>query len=150
MLEAGRAPRPPGRLRARTRTLAFAAALLGLVVAAGVISAVALRGHGSLTVTAVAVAPASPPPAHRCGETVRLVGTIITNGRGGTVTYQWTRSDGTTSPVQRVRIAIGSRSARVLLLWSFRGPGTTRATATLRVLSPSVREASTSFAYSCR
>lgn len=106
--------------------------------------------HGTFAVTAVAVAPASQPAPGRCNITVSVVGTIVTSGGAGTASYQWTRSDGTTSPVQTVTVASGQSSAQVHLNWSFRGRGTIHATATLRVLSPSVRASSTSFVYSCR
>ena len=56
--------------------------------AGAIVATLLLRGHGSFAVTAVAVAPASPPPSHRCHVTVAIVGTIITNGRGGAVTCQ--------------------------------------------------------------
>jgi hypothetical protein len=97
----------------------------------------------------VAVAPASQPRPGHCDVTVNVVGTIVTNGRGGTVMYQWTRSDGTTSPVQTATIASGRLSEQVHLYWTIRGSGTVHARATLRVISPSVKAASTSFVYSC-
>jgi hypothetical protein len=129
----------------------FLVALAALAVVAAVVTALALRGsHGAFAVTAVAVAPSSPPPSHKCNVAVEMVGTIVTNGNGGTVTYQWTRSDGTTSPVQTVQVASGRRSEQVLLHWTISGPGSIQAKATLRVLSPSVKAASTSFPYSCR
>jgi hypothetical protein len=130
----------------------FLVALAALAVVAAVVTALALRGShgGGLAVTAVAVAPSSPPPSHECHIAVEVVGTIVTNGNGGTVTYQWTRSDGTTSPVQTTQVASGRRSAQVFLHWTISGPGTIQAKATLRVLSPSVKAASTSFPYSCR
>ena len=130
----------------------FLVGLAALAVVAAVVTALALRVHGSgaFTVTAVAVAPSSPPPSHKCDIAVEVVGTIVTNGNGGTVTYQWTRSDGTTSPVQTVQVTSGRKSEQVFLHWTIRGPGSTQAKATLRVLSPSVKAASTSFPYSCR
>jgi hypothetical protein len=38
----------------------------------------------------------------------------------------------------------------VVLLWSFDGPGTLNATATLEVLAPQQRSAAVTFAYRCR
>jgi len=121
-----------------------------LAVIGAAITFVVLRPHGSLAVTAVAVAPAIPPRPGQCDVTVNVVGTIVTNGRGGALTYQWTRSDGTTSPVQTAMITSGRLSDQVHLYWTIRGRGTIHASAKLRVLSPSVRAASTSFVYSCR
>lgn len=140
---------PPGARRPRRRRAIVSAFLLLAAVGAAA-TFVLLRPHGALTVTAVAVAPARSPGPGQCDVTVNVVGTIVTNGRGGAVTYQWTRSDGTTSPVQTVMIAGGRLSEQVHLYWTIRGRGTIHASARLRVLTPSLQAASTSFVYSCR
>jgi hypothetical protein len=139
----------PGRRQPRSRW-AIAGIFVLLAAIAAAVTFALLRPHGALAVTAVAVAPASPPRLGQCDVTVNVVGTIVTNGRGGAVTYQWTRSDGTTSPVQTAVIASGRTSEQVHLYWTIRGRGTIHASAKLRVLSPSVQAASTSFVYSCR
>jgi serine/threonine-protein kinase len=137
-------------LRRRRGRWAIAGVFVLLAVIGAAITFVVLRPRGSLAVTAVAVAPAIPPRPGQCDVTVNVVGTIVTNGRGGALTYQWTRSDGTTSPVQTAMITSGRLSDQVHLYWTIRGRGTIHASAKLRVLSPSVRAASTSFVYSCR
>ena len=139
---------PRSRRRLGTWTIVGAFVVLALIGAA--ITFVVLRPHGALTVTAVAVAPVRPPQPGQCDVTVNVVGTIVTNGRGGSVMYQWTRSDGTTSPVQTAQISRGRLSEEVHLYWTIRGRGTIHASAKMRVISPSVQAASTSFVYSCR
>jgi hypothetical protein len=96
----------------------------------------------------VAVAPAQLP-GDQCNVTVTVVGTIQTNSRGGTVSYQWIRSGGLTTPISAVTAANGHATVRVYLRWSFRGTGTYRAGATLRVLTPGVARGHTAFTYLC-
>jgi hypothetical protein len=106
------------------------------------------RAHDHLKVTAVAVAPAQLP-GKQCNVTVTVVGTIETNGRGGTVSYEWIRSGGLTSPVSAVTAATGHARVQVYLRWTFRGSGTYHAGATLRVLTPEVASGHTAFTYLC-
>ncbi|MFC4036712.1 hypothetical protein ACFO3J_35535 [Streptomyces polygonati] len=84
-----------------------------------------------------------------CHSTARIIGTLRTSGGAGTVRYRWRRSDGTVSDELRQRVAKGHRSTDVPLLWSFDGPGSLTATATLEVLGPQQRSASTTFRYRC-
>jgi serine/threonine protein kinase len=141
-------PTPPPRRPKRRRWRAAASTF----VTAAIIGAVAVilwqRAHDQLKVTAVAVAPAQPP-GNRCNITVSVVGTIETNGHGGTVSYEWIRSGGFTSPVSAVTAASGHAPVRVYLRWTFRGSGTYHAGATLRVLTPGVASGHTSFTYAC-
>lgn len=84
-----------------------------------------------------------------CGRTADIVGTLTTDGRPGTVTYRWVRSDGTTSGVLREVLSRGQKRARIHLLWTFEGKGTYEATAALRILTPEARTASVRFTYDC-
>ncbi|MFC8663922.1 hypothetical protein [Streptomyces sp. NPDC057199] len=84
-----------------------------------------------------------------CGGTADIVGVITTNGRPGTLSYRWVRSDGTTSAVLREVMPGGQKKARVHLLWTFRGEGRYRAQAELHVLSPSRHTATIHFVYDC-
>src|SRR5262249_59704155 len=93
-----RGTRPARAPRRRRRQWTFTAVLLVLALAGAVIANMLARSHGTFAVTAVAVAPANPPAPNQCHVTVDVVGTIVTNGHGGTVTYQWTRSGGGTPP----------------------------------------------------
>jgi hypothetical protein len=105
------------------------------------------RAGSGLTVESVSVT--SRASAAACDDTVDVTGVITTNGRAGTVTYRWVRSDGTTSGVLREVLPSGRKQARVHLLWTFRGEGLYRARATLRVLTPSGETAGTRFTYDC-
>lgn len=84
-----------------------------------------------------------------CDSTADIVGVITTNGRPGTLSYRWVRSDGTTSAVLSEVMPGGQKKARVHLLWTFRGEGHYRAQAELHVLSPSRHTATIRFVYDC-
>jgi hypothetical protein len=122
---------------------------LTLAIIAAVAVVLWLRTHEVFKVTSVAVAPAALP-GDKCNVTVDVVGTIVTNGHGGQVTYQWVRNGTLTSPVATALVGSGQTTAPLHLSWSFNGKGTYQATAELRVLSPEVASAKTTFTYSCR
>jgi hypothetical protein len=81
---------------------------------------------------------------------VDIVGLVRTNGRPGTLSYRWTRSDGTASGVLREGVVRGQRQARLHLLWTFQGEGHYTARAELQILSPAHRTVVTEFTYDCR
>ncbi|GAA4543737.1 hypothetical protein [Streptomyces collinus] len=89
------------------------------------------------------------PAALGCGGTADLVGLVTTNGRPGTLSYRWIRSDGTASGVLKEELVRGQRQARLHLRWTFEGPGHRTARAELRILSGTGRTATTGFAYDC-
>lgn len=153
----GAANRPPAwpagqsrqhRRRRRGRLRALASGLLTLALLAGVGGYLWWERQNPLVVTAAVVAPAEPP-GDQCDVTVDVVGTVQTNGRGGTVTYQWIRSDGETSAVLDQSVPDGNASTQVHLFWSFSGQGRYQATATLKILAPTPIEASGEFTYAC-
>jgi hypothetical protein len=84
-----------------------------------------------------------------CGQTERLSAVIATNGGSGKLTYQWVRSDGTTSEVLTQNMNKGEHQTTVALLWNFDGYGTLDATATLHILSPGNASGSAAFRYTC-
>ncbi|MGX1274166.1 hypothetical protein [Streptomyces phaeoluteigriseus] len=84
-----------------------------------------------------------------CDTTAGVVGVVRTDGRPGTLSYRWVRSDGTSSDVRHTTVARGQRQVRIELLWSFWGPGRHAAVAELRVLSPERRSAEVRFVYDC-
>jgi serine/threonine kinase PknH len=126
--------------------------LLGGLVTALVVAAALLYLYQTraepLTVVEAAVAPAAEP-GQACDVTVDVVGTVRTNGNPGTITYQWTRSDGETAGPLTETVAGGTDSIDVHLLWSLSGTGRYAATATLRVLEPNPVQAEGSFTYDC-
>lgn len=131
--------------RRRRRLLSW---LLPLLVLLAVLAILLWQHSGSpLTVTDAAVHASSP--ALTCDGTATITAEVRTNGNSGTITYRWRRSDGTVSDTLGQRVAQGSTDAHVVLLWSFHGHGAMSATATLEVLDPSPRSASTTFTYAC-
>ncbi|MFM9594202.1 hypothetical protein ACKI1J_19850 [Streptomyces scabiei] len=95
------------------------------------------------------VAATVEPKVLGCDGTADIVGLVRTNGRPGTLTYRWTRSDGTSSGVLREVLVRDQRQARLHLLWTFQGKGRQEARAQLRILSPSRRTVSVPVTYAC-
>ncbi|MGV9233575.1 hypothetical protein [Streptomyces nigra] len=94
---------------------------------------------------AVAVRPAVLP----CDGTANVVAVVGTNGRPGTLTYRWTRNDGTQSGVLREVVARDQRQARLTLRWTFEGEGRRMARAEVEILSPAHLTADARFTYDC-
>ncbi|WP_369199136.1 hypothetical protein [Streptomyces djakartensis] len=97
---------------------------------------------GSVTATA-------RPTALGCDGTADITGLVTTNGRTGTLSYRWVRSDGTSSGVLKEELVRGRTQARLHLRWTFQGEGERQARAELRILSPTSRTAAAEFTYSC-
>ncbi|MFJ7343024.1 hypothetical protein ACIQU3_22385 [Streptomyces sp. NPDC101110] len=89
------------------------------------------------------------PASLGCGETADLVAVVTTNGRPGTLSYRWVRSDGTASGVLKDVLARGQTQTRLHLRWTFQGPGHRAARAELRILSGTPRTATAGFVYDC-
>lgn len=89
------------------------------------------------------------PTVLGCDATADIVGLVATNGRPGTLTYRWTRSDGTASGVLREEMARGQRQAHLHLLWTFEGKGHYEAQAELRLISPVDRTVVSHLTYDC-
>ncbi len=148
-------PRPPMAYRPRfwwQRTVSVLSGIATLVL----IAAAAWTGwqwwqrsQDHVKVSAVAVAPATPL-AGKCNVRADIVGTLTTNGKSGTVSYEWVRSDGQRTGVLQQSVATGQTIVQVHLIWEFRGKGTLPAAATLRVVSPGPIEGSATFTYSCK
>jgi serine/threonine-protein kinase len=133
------------RWRPGWRTVASTMITLGIAIGVG--AYLGEQAHQSLSVTGVSVSVANPLVG--CNATVNVVGTITTNGKGGSITYQWIRTlNGATGPATVTERA-GQDAVQVTLTWSFHGTGTTRAIAELRVLSPNSATGNTQFTYSC-
>ncbi|MFD9409824.1 hypothetical protein ACFWBN_22805 [Streptomyces sp. NPDC059989] len=135
---------PPARRRgAGLRRYALAALVL-----AAVLAYLGWQRFGpALEVRDVAVATDPKGPA--CDAAADVVAVVRTNGRPGTLTYRWLRSDGTHSEQLTERVPSGQREARLHLLWTFQGAGTYPAKAELELLSPARHTAATDFTYRC-
>ncbi|WP_369199030.1 hypothetical protein [Streptomyces djakartensis] len=70
-----------------------------------------------LTVGAVTVTVR--PSTLGCDGTADITGLVTTNGRPGTLTYRWVRSDGTSSGVLEEELVRGRKQARLHLRWTF-------------------------------
>lgn len=149
---------PSSRLRAlgaparrRRRRTALASAILALMVA-GVLAIWLLRTPSApLAITGLEVS--APKKTQGCDTTVRIMGTLVTNGSAGEVRYQWRRSDRKTPIEQTDTVPAGETSHEVSLEWTVKGEGSFKGTATLRVISPMARDGKlqdrASFTYRC-
>lgn len=138
--------RPASRRRSRALLRYGPAAL----ILAGVTAYLAPSYLGpELAVTGVSVEPASKGRKVGCGETTQITGHIITNGAPGVLSYQWIRSDGSTSALLEEKLTIGQRSVSLRLNWTVSGRGTYQAKATLRITAPAAPEAFAAFTYQC-
>ncbi|MFI8242489.1 hypothetical protein ACIF83_35370 [Streptomyces sp. NPDC085866] len=134
------APAPPPR---RMRRHALPALVLVCVIA------FLAWQHLQPSVGVRRVAVAVRPTTVGCNGTADIVGLVTTNDRPGTLSYRWSRSDGTTSTVLRETVARGQRQARLHLLWTFQGKGHYRARAELRILTPTHHTVTTHLTYDC-
>jgi hypothetical protein len=139
----------PKKKKLWKRVSAFFSVLLTLAIGAAIAWMFWQRTADPLVVNSAIVAPAADPNG-KCNVQVDVVGTIVTNGNGGTISYEWLRSDGTTSGLLNQTVLDGTTSTQVHLFWQFSGRGTKKVTATLKVHSPNVTEAKTEFTYSCK
>jgi hypothetical protein len=121
-------------------------ALPALVVAA-VLAFLAWQRFGHLAATGVTVT--ARPTVLRCYNTADVVGLVTTNGRPGTLSYRWLRSDGTSSGVLHEVMVRGQTHARLHLRWTYQGRGHRTAQAELRILAPAARAATAHFTYEC-
>jgi hypothetical protein len=137
---------PKGRHR-RRRWRSAVSTLLTAAIVVGVGIFVWQRTHEKLQVTSAEVAVANP--AAPCNITFQVTGTIHTNGRGGSISYQGVQDSEKNAPVLTADAARGSDTVQVELKWAFHGKGTHHAVAELRVLQPQQAVASAAFTYSC-
>jgi Protein kinase domain len=137
-------PRP----RRRRRWTGVLSSVLTVAIVAGIAAYVWTKTHQTLKITAATVSVTNPDNI-ACNSTVDVVGTIFTNGKGGPITYQWTK-DGENLPTGTVTAASGQQQVRVDLRWNLRGKGIHHAAAIFQVFTPDVISAqSASFTYQC-
>lgn len=130
------------------RTAGVLSSVLTFALVAGIGAYVWNKMHQTLKVTAATVTVVNTGKI-ACNTTVDVVGTIFTNGKGGPVTYQWTK-DGENLPTGTVTAASGEQQVRVDLKWNLRGAGTHHAVAIFQVFTPNVITAeSANFTYKC-
>jgi eukaryotic-like serine/threonine-protein kinase len=135
--------------RRRPRWRGIVSTLITFAIVGGIGAYVWVRTHQpALKVTGVSVALASPL-GNACNVTADLVGTIVTNGKGGPVTYQWVQNTNPPMPAATVTNATGANTVTVTLKWTFHGKGTLHSVAELHVISPNAATSNTEFTYSC-
>jgi hypothetical protein len=141
-------PVPARPRRRRRRWTGMVSSLITVVIVGAIAGYVWNKTHQTLKVTSATVSVANPDKIG-CSSTVDVVAIISTNGKGGPVTYQWTK-DGQNLPTGTVTAASGQQQVRVLLQWYLQGKGVHHATAIFQVFTPNVISAqSASFTYTC-
>ncbi|MFI6133606.1 hypothetical protein [Micromonospora sp. NPDC051141] len=138
----GRPPRPVWRRVVSVLSTLLTAALL---VTVGLYLWQRLR---PLEIEQVAVAVPRPAGV-ACDVTVDVVATVRTNGRAGTIRYQWFRSDAPPGALLAERVGSGQRTATLTLRWTFGGVGATTGTATVNIVEPTPVQAGTRVSYRC-
>ncbi|MFI1888617.1 hypothetical protein [Streptomyces jumonjinensis] len=136
-------PGPGGKRRRGPGRYTLAVTVLVIVLAVLVWQ----RYGQSIAVDRVSARPTAPSLG--CDGTADIVAVVGTNGRPGTLVYRWVRSDGTSSGRLREKLSRGQKQAKLRLLWSFRGEGRYRASAELRIVSPSSHRTTARFVYRC-
>jgi hypothetical protein len=134
---------PPDRPRRRLRRHALPALVLLCVLAF-----LAWQRLGP-AVEVRTVSVEAGPALLGCGQTAEIVARVTTNGRPGTLSYRWIRSDGTASAVLRERLTRGQRQASLRLRWTFEGEGHLTGRADLRILAPTPRTVTARVTYLC-
>lgn len=139
----------PGRRGRRTTTWA-GTLLLAMLIAAVVLGLRMCAPGPDLAVLKVDVK--LPKKTVSCDGRADFVGVVTTNGGGGTIRYEWRRSDGEKIE-QEQKVSSGTTSLDLPLHWTVKGSGSFRGTATLRVLSPTSTgkplQDKASFSYKC-
>ncbi|MFI6230188.1 hypothetical protein ACIBCR_23110 [Micromonospora echinospora] len=144
-----RPPAPPARPR-RSRWKLIGSVLSTLLTLA-LLVAVGLhlwQRLSPLEVRSVRVAVAEPP-GERCDVTVDVVATVETNGRAGTIRYQWLRGGAEPGGLLTQRVARGQRTVTLHLKWAVSGTGTTTETAVINITEPTPIQGRTIFRYQC-
>ena len=140
---------PPVRRSVPWRWVAAAVAAVGVAVA----SVLLLTGRPparGLEVSGIVVS--ATPTKGRCPEgTYRLVATLTTNGRAGTVRLRWVRPGGTALPTSEVQVPAGARAATAVLALHITGQRPVEGPAFVELLAPGAgrREASPPLSYTC-
>ncbi|MFD5426102.1 hypothetical protein [Streptomyces sp. NPDC127084] len=144
----GAAAPPPAPERPVSRLAGLRRYTLAIVILVGVLCYLGWDRYGSgVAVRDLSVSTAADGPG--CDGTAVITAVVETNGRRGTLVYQWVRNDGTVSEELTERLAHGQRQARLKLRWTFHGEGVFDARAEVRITSPAGRSAATRFTYSC-
>ncbi|MEU4567881.1 hypothetical protein [Micromonospora sp. NPDC023956] len=144
-----RPPVPPRPRRSRWKLIG---SVLSTLLTLALLVAVGLhlwQRLSPLEVRSVQVAVAEPP-AERCDVTVDVVATVQTNGRAGTIRYQWLRGGAEPGGLLTQRVSRGQRTVTLHLKWAFSGTGSATETAVVNITEPTPIQGRTIFRYQCR
>ncbi|MEV0589135.1 hypothetical protein [Nonomuraea sp. NPDC050310] len=153
------ADQPRRRRRERGRRIrTIIAAIVFAVIVAGAILAwtmgdTVLGWFRSEPIAVTGVEVIVPKKTQKCAEPIKVQARIATNGKAGTVVYEWEQGDSKQRHKKQQDIPAGQTSWTVSLLWTLEGDGKGKLTATFRVLSPKPEgkkiEDKATFSFSC-
>ncbi|WP_330328982.1 hypothetical protein OHS33_04045 [Streptomyces sp. NBC_00536] len=139
---------PDAPARRRRRGAGLRRYTLAVVVLAAVLAYLGWQRYGpAVAVRDVSVSTDARGPA--CDSAADVVALVRTDGRPGTITYRWVRSDGSRSDRLTERVPRGQREARLHLLWTFHGTGSYPARAEVQIEEPGRHTAAVDFGYRC-
>jgi hypothetical protein len=96
-----------------------------------------------------AVTAKTDPATVACNTSADVIATVTTNGNPGQLKYRWIRNNGSGSGTLTQSLSRGQHSVNLHLTWTFRGPGTFDARATVQLITPSTSSATVNFRYAC-
>lgn len=151
-----RPPRPPAptgrraRKRSWRRIVAFGVVSLAVLAAGAFGMRWFMDQQGSLKVDKVGISVRPATATIGCpGGTFSFRGSIDTRGGKGSVTYQWTRPNGTSEPARTVAVGKGRHTTPTTLSFTASGAAVFKGVATLHVLKPVTKSAAQKFTYAC-
>ncbi|WP_051366245.1 protein kinase family protein [Hamadaea tsunoensis] len=142
-------PPPPVKPKKSTfkRVTGFLSGLITVVLV--VIAALVLwqKFHNPVVLSGVTIGDVA---VGKCDSQADVIATVVTNGKAGTFTYEWTDSDGHQSGRLNQSVRDGQGSVQVHYYWGFAGKGKHDGTATINIISPGKYTATGKVAYSCK
>jgi hypothetical protein len=128
------------------------ALFVGVVAAAALIAYFPLhlfRNGAALRVNSISAA-VTPASGHCPSARYVFTASVMTNGQGGPLTYEWAKPDQRVTDVKSASIPDGETNATATLEFTFQGQGSTSGDAILHILTPNdVKSAPVHIVYEC-
>ncbi len=141
----------PGRREREVWPLGLAL-FVAVIAAAGIVAYFPLhlfRNGATLHVKSISAA-VTPASGHCPSARYVFIASVMTNGQGGPLTYEWAKPDQRVTDVKSASIPDGETNATATLEFTFQGQGSTSGDAVLHILTPNdVKSAPVHIAYQC-
>jgi hypothetical protein len=128
--------------------LLLVVAIGGVVVSVG--PKLRLPGSGTpLKISRVSLT-VSPMTGHCPATVYRFTATVVTNGEGGPVSYQWNKPLGGDTETHKASIPNGQKETTATLEFKFQGQGATEGDAMVHIITPTnIKSAPAHIVYRC-